>query len=271
MGATAPPARAIGLSRRLKPVGVSAGELPQLERELRRPELRSPRMTQLIHKSDEHLQREVECELRQERAVRHTDVGVGALAGVVMLAGTVASPAQRIAAQKAAHRVPGVLDVANDIQIKLLGSPERAGVDIARAVRRALDWSTLLPWQRIHSTVSDGVVTLEGSVEYRSQLRDVVRVVRKLIGVRHVNNLIAVDDPAAGLSPLAVRNAIESALDQPPSTVKIAVDTGKVTLEGEVPSRAERSVIEHAARGAPGVRHVANRLRVRSRAAALHL
>jgi osmotically-inducible protein OsmY len=141
-------------------------------------------------------------------------------------------------------------------------------VDIARAVRHALDWSTLLPWQRIHSTVSDGVVTLEGSVEYRSQLRDAARVVRKLIGVRHVNNLIAVNDPAAGLSPLAVRNAIESALDQPPSGVKIAVDNGKVTLEGEVPSRAERSVMEHAARGAPGVRQVANRLRVRSRAAA---
>jgi osmotically-inducible protein OsmY len=228
-------------------------------------------MTQLIHKSDEHLQREVECELRRERAVRHTDVGVGALAGVVMLTGTVASPAERIAAQKAAHKVPGVLDVANGIQVKLVGSPERDGVDIARAVRHALDWSTLLPWQRIHSTVSDGVVTLEGSVEYRSQLRDAARVVRKLLGVRHVNNLIAVDDPAAGLSPLAVRNAIESALDQPPSGVKIAFDTGKVTLEGEVPSREERSVIEHAARGAPGVRQVANRLRVRSRAAALHL
>jgi osmotically-inducible protein OsmY len=190
-------------------------------------------MTQLIHKSDEHLQREVECELRRERGVLHTDVGVGALAGVVMLTGTVASPAQRVAAQKAAHRVPGVLDVANGIQVKLLGSPERDGVDIARAVRHALDWSTLLPWQRIHSTVSDGVVTLEGSVEYCSQLRDATRVVRKLIGVRHVNNLIAVDDPAAGLLPLAVRNAIESALDQPPSGVKIAVDTGKVTLEGD--------------------------------------
>jgi osmotically-inducible protein OsmY len=228
-------------------------------------------MTQLIQKNDEHLQREVECELRRERGVRHTDVGVGAVEGVVMLTGTVASPAQRVAAQKAAHRVPGVLDVANGIQVKMLGSPERDGVDIARAVRHALDWSTLLPWQRIHSTVSDGVVTLEGSVEYRSQLRDAARVVRNLSGVRHVNNHIAVDDPAAALSPLAVRNAIESALDQPPTGVKIAVDTGKVTLEGEVPSRAERSVIEHAARGAPGVRQVANRLRVRSRAASLHL
>jgi osmotically-inducible protein OsmY len=228
-------------------------------------------MTQLIHKRDEHLQREVECELRRERGVRHTDVGVGARGGVVMLTGIVARPAQRIAAQKAAHRVPGVLDVANAIQVKLLGSPERNAVDIARAVRHALDWRTLLPWQRIHSTVSDGVVTLEGSVEYGSQLRDAARVVRKLIGVRQVNNLIVVAAAAAGLSPLAVRNAIESALDQPPSGVKIAVDTGKVTLEGEVPSREERTLIEHAARGAPGVRQVANRLRVRSPAAALHL
>jgi osmotically-inducible protein OsmY len=228
-------------------------------------------MAQLIHKSDARLQREVVRELRRETGVRHTDVGVGALAGVVMLTGTVASQAQRVAAQKAAHRVPGVLDVANGIQVKLLGSSERANVDIARAVRHALDWSTLVPWQCIHSTVSNGVVTLEGTVEYYSQLCDAARAVRKLIGVRRVNNLIAVEEPAAGLSPLAVRNAIESALDQPPSGMKIAVHTGKVTLEGEVASRAERSVIEHAARGAPGVRRVANHLRVRSLASALHL
>jgi osmotically-inducible protein OsmY len=242
-----------------------------MERELLQRRLRRSRMAQLIHKSDARLQREVVCELRRDRGVRHTDVGVGALAGVVMLTGTVASQAQRVAAQKAAHRVPGVLDVANGIQIKLLGSPERNEVDIARAVRHALDWSTLVPWQRIHSTVSAGVVTLEGRVESYSQLRDAARAVRKLTGVRHVNNLIAVNEPAAGLSPLAVRNAIESALDQPPSGMKIAVQPGKVTLEGEVASRVERSVIEHAARGAPGVRRVASHLRVRSRAAALHL
>jgi osmotically-inducible protein OsmY len=36
--------------------------------------------------------------------------------GVVTLTGTVSSSAKRHAAQEAAHRVAGVLDVANDIE-----------------------------------------------------------------------------------------------------------------------------------------------------------
>src|SRR5258708_38668159 len=105
-------------------------------------------MAKVVDRSDAHLQREVQDELERAKRVRHTDVGVGARAGIVILMGTVGSPAQRIAAEKAAHRVPGVLDVANDIHVKLAGSPERDAVDIARAVRHALDWSTLIPWRR---------------------------------------------------------------------------------------------------------------------------
>ena len=46
-------------------------------------------------------------------------------------------------------------------------------------------------WTRIQSTVSDGWVTLEGSVDVWHQREDAARAVRGLTGVRGVTNLVA--------------------------------------------------------------------------------
>src|SRR5579872_5860084 len=67
---------------------------------------------------------------------------------------------------------------------------DRRDVDIAQAVRQALDWATFMPSRRIRATVLGGVVTLEGKVEYYSQSYDAAHVVRRVDGVREVKNLI---------------------------------------------------------------------------------
>lgn len=48
--------------------------------------------------------------------------------------------AQKIAAQDAVHRVAGVLDVANDIEVRPWDRFVRTDSDIAGAVRNALEW-----------------------------------------------------------------------------------------------------------------------------------
>jgi osmotically-inducible protein OsmY len=143
-------------------------------------------------KSDSEIQQAVQRELEWDCRVDHTDIGVTVKNGVVTLSGRAGCWAKRTAAQEAAHRVDGVLDVANDVRVKLSNEPTRTDSDVAEAVRQALDWNVFVPRGAIHSTVADGVVTLEGEVELLVQHDDAEKAVEHLAGVSFVINNIAV-------------------------------------------------------------------------------
>jgi osmotically-inducible protein OsmY len=142
-------------------------------------------------RSDAELQREVLRELEWDSQFREAEVGVAVDCGIVVLSGTLPSLEKRRAAQQAAHRVPGVLDVANEIQVKEPGSG-RTDAQIARTVRDALIWNVLVPDTKIRSTVSAGEVLLEGKVESRQQREDAERALCNLAGVVRVLNSIEV-------------------------------------------------------------------------------
>lgn len=65
-------------------------------------------------KTDAQIQKDVLEELKWDTRVKETDVGVQVKDGTVALSGTLDSWTARMAAQEAAHRVAGVLDVANE-------------------------------------------------------------------------------------------------------------------------------------------------------------
>ena len=169
-------------------------------------------MSQAIKKTDTQIHYDVLEELKWDSRVDETEVGVQVAAGVVTLTGTVTSWAKRVAAQEAARRVAGVLDVANDINVKVPGGLGRSDTEIAQAVRQALEWDVFVPNEKITSTVTDGWVTLEGPVERWSQRDDAERAVRNLTGVKMVVNKITVTPakPVVG----DVRKAIEQALER---------------------------------------------------------
>jgi BON domain len=52
--------------------------------------------------------------------------------GVVTLIGTTNSYAAKLAIGEGAHRVPGVLDVANDIEVRTVGKAARDDTELAR-------------------------------------------------------------------------------------------------------------------------------------------
>src|SRR6266508_6461375 len=123
-------------------------------------------------KSDAQIHQDVLRQLRWDSRVDDTEVGVAVDQGVVTLTGTVASYAKKLAAQEAAHRVTGVLDVADDIRVKVPGSLGRTDTEIAQAVRHALEWNVMVPDTHITSTVTDGWVTLEGGVNLLRERED---------------------------------------------------------------------------------------------------
>jgi osmotically-inducible protein OsmY len=221
-------------------------------------------MAQRPRKTDTQLHRDVLEELRWDSRVDETEVGVEVDAGVVTLTGTVTSWAKRLAAQEAVRRVIGVLDVANDIKVKVPGAHARTDTEIAQAVRRALEWDVYVPDEKITSTVADGWVTLEGTVDSWSQRADAERAVRNLTGVKAVINKITVTatKPATQDVRKAIEQALERRAEREAKRIQVDVRDGVATLTGAVHSWAERKSVVAAARFTPGVRNVEDHLRV---------
>ena len=217
-------------------------------------------------KTDELIKNDVIAELRWDTRVNETGIGVTVNGGVVTLTGAVTSYAKKLAAQEAAHRVGGVLDVANDIQVIRSDDLALTDTEIARAVRHTLEWDVFVPYRHIRSTVSDGWVTLEGEVETYGQREDTERAVRRLAGVVGVRDLIVVEQPL--IAPGEVREVIEDVLerraDRLADRIRISIDDGEVTLSGNVRSYAEKRAVIGAVSHTRGVFSVRDHLLVQS-------
>jgi osmotically-inducible protein OsmY len=207
-------------------------------------------------KSDSEIQAEVMRELAWESHVRAPDVGVTVRGGIVTLVGTIGSWAEKHAAQEAAHRVRGVLDVANDMTIKPSWNTDISDTEIARAVRGALEWNVFVP-SSITSNVWDGVVRLDGVVTSLSEREDAEQAVRGLRGIRGLENHIVVEPQPVAVEHL--RASIEAALER-----HVSREANRISIDvtGGVDSWAERKAALGAVMGTPGVRTVEDRLHI---------
>ena len=215
-------------------------------------------------KTDNEVKQQVLRELKWDSRIVWAQVGVEVIEGVVTLTGVMSSYAKKLAAQEAAHRISGVLDVANDVEVRPDGVFVRNDADIARAVRHILEWDALVPDERIKSTVSDGWVTLEGEVDFWHQREDAERTVLRLEGVIGVLNEITVAPKT--VDPMELREEIEYALerraDREADHLRIEVNDGAVDLFGRVHSWQEKRAVLGSISHAPGVCAVRDHLRV---------
>jgi osmotically-inducible protein OsmY len=217
-----------------------------------------PRNNMTINPHDSDIKQKVLEELKWDTRVDETEVGVQVHNSVVTLTGTVANWAKRLAARDAAHRVAGVRDVADDMKVKVLAYQRPDDTQIASAVRHSLKWHVLVPDETIQSTVTDGIVTLEGKVQVSSQKEDAALAVRHLDGVCAVINLIKIQ--ATTIDPPKLRSAIDKALERhavhQSKKLQFHIEGGKVTVSGPVESAAERQAVVGAVWGTRGVEAV---------------
>jgi osmotically-inducible protein OsmY len=214
--------------------------------------------------SDKELAQKVVGELRWDSRLACTDIHVEVNEAVATLTGVVTSYAKKVAAQEAAHRVPGVLDVANDVEVKPFDRLARTDTEIAAAVRNALEWDSLVPNESIQTTVSDGWVTLEGDVDYWREREDAERAIMRLSGVVGVTNNITIHRRPA--DPIELREEIEAALERraerEAERLRVEVHDGAVDLWGRVHSWQEKRAVLGSISHAPGVSRVVDHLRI---------
>jgi len=90
----------------------------------------------LERRSDRDLKQRIIRELKWDSRISWAAINVEVTDGVVTLVGTVPTYVQKIAAQEAAHRVQGVLDVANDIEVRPIDRFMRTDSEIAGAASK---------------------------------------------------------------------------------------------------------------------------------------
>jgi osmotically-inducible protein OsmY len=212
-------------------------------------------------KTDGQLKKEVEEELEWDPAVTATDIGVEVADRIVTLSGHPPSLAEKLAAEKAAHRVAGVKAVVVDMQVRLPQKDERTDEDVANAVHAILHWTVGLPDDSVKVQVEKGWVTLTGAVDWAYQSHVAARTVSQMRGVRGVANRIEVrGDIASEDIGAKIAQAMQRHAEREVRHIRIEVKDGTVTLTGKVGSYAERAVARGAAWSAPGVRAVVDDL-----------
>ncbi len=116
---------------------------------------------------------------------------------MVTLTGTAEDDLARHRAVRAARSVPGVRRVVNQIAITGTGRSDR---QLEADVEAAVDRERELRLHNLDASVWNGVVTLTGTVESLSEVRQAGRVAARVSGVRDVRNLVQVED-RPGLRP----------------------------------------------------------------------
>lgn len=129
---------------------------------------------------------QVDSRVDPERVQAHVENGIA------ILTGRVSGAVEKYAAQEAAHRVPGVLDVVNHLSTQGSHPAPESDLELVRAVRRILR-RHLPAHQRVRSAVECGWVTLTGTVPSGEDRERVEQLVQAIPGVRGVVNMLGVE------------------------------------------------------------------------------
>lgn len=203
------------------------------------------------------------AELKWDTSVNAARIGVSAREGVVTLTGAVDSFVEKWAAERSAQRVFGVRGVAVAIDVMLPGPSTRTDADIARSADNVLEWTSVLPRERIKVMVENGWITLSGMVDHEFQRRAAESAVGQLMGVTGLTNQIGIAEHSEAA---ALKAEIEAALRRRTGAdhddVMVHVAGADVTLSGTVPTWFERELVTHAAWGTSGVRTVVDNISV---------
>jgi osmotically-inducible protein OsmY len=141
----------------------------------------------------------------------------------------------------------------------------KTDIQIQKDVMDELKWQPSLNSSEIGVAVKDGIVTLSGKVDSYSKKLSAERAAKKVVGVKAVAEDIQIGvSPAFSKTDTEIAQAVISALkwhtSVPDDKIKIKVENGNVTLEGEVEWEYQRLSAKTAIQNLSGVRMVVNLL-----------
>ncbi len=145
---------------------------------------------------------------------------------------------------------------------------EKTDAQIKEDVKNEFQWDPSVSNSKIEVTVNHGVVTLRGSVPHYFEKSNAEKVAQRVGGVRAVADEIEVNllDIHTKSDEEIVKAAL-NAMDwnyQIPDGIKISVDTGWVTLRGEVTWAFQKRAAINSVKSLMGVRGVSDEITIKS-------
>ena len=142
---------------------------------------------------------------------------------------------------------------------------------IENSVRSELHWSPHLDTRDVAVNVHEGVVTLTGSARDACESSEIEDLTKRITGVLAVANDLEVRGPADAVHSdtriaTAIVNTLKLEIPTLVTSIKVLVNHGRVTLEGNTEHRFLRDQAETLARRIEGVSDVSNNIIVKLRA-----
>jgi len=139
----------------------------------------------------------------------------------------------------------------------------KSNTQLQEDVLSELKYEPSVDASEIGVTAKDGIVGLTGNVKNYAEKYAAVHAAERVAGVRAVTDEMKVDLPAFHVRndediARAAINALQWDVWVPPNHVKVKVDSGWITLEGEVDYKYQQTAAEQAVRNLTGVMGVSN-------------
>ena len=215
--------------------------------------------------SDTTLRQDILDELEIEPSIDAADIGVAVEDGIVTLTGHVPTYAQKTTIESLVGRIRGVKGIAEELEVRYRGSVGNSDDEIAKRAANSLQWSTVVPDDKVQVKVQKGWVTLTGTVGWNFEKVAAADAVLGLQGVTGITNNIGIKARPM-VSALDVKKRIEDSLrrnaELEAKSIRVDVAGSRVTLDGHVKAWSERRLVEDAAWATPGVTTVDDRLTI---------
>lgn len=139
--------------------------------------------------------------------------------------------------------------------------------DLQRDVQNAIKWEPLLHAAEIGVTAKDGVISLTGTVDSYAKKLEAEHATKNVAGVKAVVEKIEITGSWAKITDseiaMEVLNALKSDWQVPNEKVKVKVEKGWITLEGELSWNYQKEAAEKSINNLTGVKGVTNDITIK--------
>lgn len=220
----------------------------------------------MIPTRNELLKQNVIDQLTWDTGVNANHVFVNVNKGTVQLSGQVRNLAAKMAAERNAYEVNGVMEVDNRLEISFPpGTFTPSDDEIKNNGESILSWNQDINAEYIELHCKKGVVTLTGKVESFKEKHQAADLVVKLEGVLDVDNQLEVS-PSKDILDYHIYKEITETfrrariIDE--TKLMAEVDTGKVILKGQASNYYEKMHARNIAMHTNGVTSVTDKIEI---------